>query len=66
MCLYLVYGFFFGFKNLKTTILKICVKTFQVRIMTGIFRNLCQHFPFLDHALICSVVKADTKKVLCT
>lgn len=34
MFLYLVYSFFFGFKNLKMT---IWVKTFQGRIMTGIF-----------------------------
>lgn len=34
MFLYLVYSFFFGFKNLKMT---ICVKTFQGRIMTSIF-----------------------------
>lgn len=66
MLLYFVYSFFFGFKNLKMT---ICVKTFQGRIMTSIFFSrvfpVCLYLPFLDHALICSVVKADTKKVLC-
>lgn len=34
MFLYLIYSFFFCFKNLKMT---ICVKTFQGRIMTSIF-----------------------------
>lgn len=42
MFLYLVYSFFFGFKNLKMT---ICVKTFQGRIMTSIF--FCRVFAYI-------------------
>lgn len=37
MYLYLVYGFFFGFNKMKTTIFRLRVKAFQDRIMTSIF-----------------------------
>lgn len=48
MYLYFVYDLFFSFNNLKTTIFKMCVKTFQGRIMTSIFFFwvFAYNFPF--------------------